>query len=181
MVVRLHSLLQTARNIGNAIAMLQIALFQPDIAGNVGAILRTAACFGASCSIIEPCGFAFSNKALKRSGMDYAENVPIHRHVDWDAFNAARLAERRRLVLMTVTGAVPLTKATFHPDDILLMGSEGAGVPPKVHDAADLRVYIPMVKGMRSLNISVSAGIALAEALRQTGQLPTNAPKETTP
>ena len=152
--------------------MLQIALYQPDIAGNVGAILRTAACFGASCSIIEPCGFAFSDKALKRAGMDYADNVAIHRHVDWTAFDSARRAQGRRLVLMTVTGAIPLTEAEFMPDDILLMGSEGAGVPPEVHAAADVRVFIPMVAGMRSLNISVSAGIALSEALRQTGQYP---------
>ena len=160
-------------------AMLQIALYQPDIAGNVGAILRTAACFGVSCSIIEPCGFAFSNKALKRAGMDYADNVAIHRHADWAAFDAARQAEGRRLVLMTVTGAVPLTEAVFHPDDILLMGSEGAGVPAHVHDAADVRVFIPMIAGMRSLNISVSAGIALSEALRQTGQYPAHGPLET--
>ena len=161
-----------------ATPMLQLALYQPDIAGNVGAILRTAACFGASCSIIEPCGFAFSNKALKRAGMDYADNVAIHRHVDWNAFNATRQAEGRRLVLMTVTGAVPLTDVTFRPDDILLMGSEGAGVPAEVHAAADCRVFIPMVEGMRSLNISVSAGIALAEALRQTGQLPQSSAQE---
>jgi tRNA (cytidine/uridine-2'-O-)-methyltransferase len=159
--------------------MLQIALYQPDMAGNVGAILRTAACFGVSCSIIEPCGFAFSNKSLKRAGMDYAENVAIHRHVDWEAFDTARRAAGRRIVLMTVTGALPLTEATFHPDDILLMGSEGAGVPDYVHAAADVRVFIPMVAGMRSLNISVSAGIALSEALRQTGQNPATGCLET--
>ena len=158
--------------------MLEIALYQPDIAGNVGAILRTAACFGVSCSIIEPCGFAFSNKALKRAGMDYADAVTIHRHADWAAFNTARKAQGRRLVLMTVSGAQPLPEVEFRPDDVLLMGSEGAGVPAEVHAAADVRVFIPMVPGLRSLNISVSAGIALSEALRQTGQYPGFRPME---
>ena len=152
--------------------MLEIALYQPDIAGNVGAILRTAACFDVPCSIIEPCGFAFSNRALKRAGMDYALAATVHRHADWDSFNAKRRAEGRRLVLMTVTGASPLPNISFQPDDILLMGSEGAGVPAEVHAAADVRTYIPMRADMRSLNISVAAGIALSEALRQTGQYP---------
>ena len=153
-------------------AMLEIALYQPDIAGNVGAILRTAACFGVPCSIIEPCGFAFSNRALKRAGMDYALEAEIHRHVDWDSFNAARKGVGRRWVLMTVTGGTPLPDAAFRSDDILLMGSEGSGVPIDVHNAADLRVCIPMQPNMRSMNISVAAGIALSEALRQTGQYP---------
>ncbi len=156
--------------------MLEIALYQPDIAGNVGAILRTAACFGISCSIIEPCGFAFSNKALKRAGMDYAAQVPIHRYADWTHFDTHRQQTGRRLVLMTVTGAVPLYQAEFQADDILLMGSEGAGVPADVHAAADMRVYVPMVPAMRSLNISVAAGIALSEALRQTRQYPMHEP-----
>jgi len=144
---------------------MRIALHQPDIAGNVGTILRLSACFGVAVDIIEPCGFAFSERALKRAGMDYADAVEIVRHADWADFHANRGG---RIVLLSTRSAVTLVDARFDPDDILLLGSEGAGVPDHVHDAADLRIRIPMRPGFRSLNVAVSAGIALAEALRQT-------------
>lgn len=146
-----------------------MALYQPDIAGNVGTILRLAACMEVPCDIIEPCGFAFSDKALKRAGMDYAAAAQVRRHVDWDAF---RKATAGRIVLMTSRVASSLYDAQFLPDDVLLMGSEGAGVPEAVHAAAALRIRIPMAAGFRSLNVAVAAGIALGEALRQTGQHP---------
>ena len=149
---------------------MRIALYQPDIAGNVGAVLRTAACFSVQCDIIEPCGFAFSDKALKRAGMDYAAQAQIERHADWAAFLGT--LNGARLVLMSSKASIPLADFAFQPDDVILMGSESSGVPAEVHDRADARVYIPMAAGFRSLNISVSAGIALAEALRQTGQFP---------
>ena len=149
---------------------MRISLYQPDIAGNVGAVLRTAACFGVACDIIEPCGFAFSERALKRAGMDYAAHVKITRHADWAAFLAS--AGNARIILMSSKASIPLPTFQFRPDDILLMGSESSGAPAAVHDRADARVYIPMASGFRSLNISVSAGIALAEGLRQTGQFP---------
>lgn len=149
---------------------MRIALFQPDIAGNVGAVLRTAACFGIPCDIIEPCGFAFSERALRRAGMDYASHVAITRHADWDAFT--RKIAPARLVLMTTKASTTLQNFAFQSDDIILMGSEGAGVPDNVHELADARVHIPMRAEFRSLNVSVSAGIALAEALRQTEQFP---------
>jgi tRNA (cytidine/uridine-2'-O-)-methyltransferase len=148
---------------------MRIALYQPEIAGNVGAILRLAACFAVPVDLIEPMGFPWSDKALARAGMDYAAAVSVHRHADWDAF-AAQVAGR--LVLMTTKSSARLDAATFHADDILLFGSEGSGVPPEVHDRADLRVRIPIATGMRSLNLAVSAGIALAEALRQTSGWP---------
>jgi tRNA (cytidine/uridine-2'-O-)-methyltransferase len=148
---------------------LRIALYQPDIAGNVGTILRLSACMGVPCDIIEPCGFPFSDKALKRAGMDYATAANVQRHLDWDAF---RSTVKGRLVLMTNRGAVGLYDAQFQPDDVLLMGSESAGVPEDIHDQADLRIRIPMAAGFRSLNVAVAAGIALGEALRQTAQLP---------
>jgi tRNA (cytidine/uridine-2'-O-)-methyltransferase len=144
---------------------MRIALYQPDIAGNVGTILRLASCLGVAVDIIEPCGFAFSDRALKRSGMDYAVNAAVTRHPDWAMFDAGR---RGRLVLLSTRADVTLVNARFRPDDILLLGSEGAGVPSDVHDRADLRIRIPMRPGFRSLNVAVSAGIALAEALRQT-------------
>lgn len=149
---------------------MRIALYQPDIAGNVGTILRMAACFGVPCDIIEPCGFAFSERALKRAGMDYAAQAVIARHADWAAFEGDAGANRRRIILLSTKASVPLTQAIFQPDDIILMGSEGAGAPAFVHDRADYRVHIPMRPGFRSLNISVATGIALAEGLRQTGQ-----------
>ena len=149
---------------------MRIALYQPDIAGNVGTILRLSACFSVPCDIIEPCGFAFSERALKRAGMDYAAGASLQRHPEWNAFEAS--IGKARLVLMTTKGSTPLTRFDFRPNDIILMGSESAGVPMEVHDRANARVHIPMHPEFRSLNVAVSAGIALAEALRQTRQFP---------
>ena len=156
---------------------MRIALYQPDIAGNVGTILRMSACFGVACDIIHPCGFAFSQRSLKRAGMDYLAQAEIAEHDDWAAFEAAASASGRRIVLLSSKASVALPKATFEKDDIILMGSESAGVPAHVHDRAGLRVHIPMQKDFRSLNVAVAAGIALAEGLRQTDQFPaTNLP-----
>ena len=144
---------------------MRIALYQPDQAGNVGTILRLGACLGVAVDIVEPCGFPWSDRALKRAGMDYAEIANVTRHADWAAF-AARL--EGRLVLFTTAGAVRLPEARFESGDTLLFGSESRGAPEAVHARADLRVRIPQVEGTRSLNIAVAAGIGLAEALRQT-------------
>ena len=144
---------------------MRIALYQPEIAGNVGAILRLGACLNTGVDVIEPTSFTWSEKALARSGMDYAHVVDVRRHADWDAF------ERQiggRIVLLTTRGGVRFDSAEFRPDDVLLMGSEGSGVPDSVHARADVQVRIPLAAGMRSLNVAVAAGIALAEALRQT-------------
>ncbi len=151
---------------------MKIALYQPDIAGNVGTILRLSACLGVPCAIIEPCGFPFSDKALKRAGMDYAEAVEVQRLADWQAFNQNAKDEGRRIALMSSKGSNSLYQTDFMAGDILLFGSESAGVPDHVHAACDRRIRIPMQPGFRSLNVAVSAGIALSEALRQTGQLP---------
>lgn len=149
---------------------MRIALYQPDIAGNVGAVLRLSACFGVPCDIIEPCGFAFSERALRRAGMDYAIKADIKRHADWNAFSNA--IAPARLVLMTTKGSISLPKFSFQKEDIILMGSEGSGVPEHVHSHVTARVHIPLRPEFRSLNVAVSAGIALAEALRQTSQFP---------
>ncbi|WP_242137559.1 tRNA (cytidine(34)-2'-O)-methyltransferase [Sphingomonas sp. TREG-RG-20F-R18-01] len=151
---------------------MRIALYQPDIAGNVGAILRLGACLGVPVDVIEPTGFTWSDKALARSGMDYADVVQVQRHADWDAFLATVPG---RIVLLTTRGGTGLNAATFSPGDTLLLGSEGSGVPESVHARADLAVRIPLVAGMRSLNIAVAAGIGIAEALRQTGGWPETA------
>jgi tRNA (cytidine/uridine-2'-O-)-methyltransferase len=148
---------------------MRLALFQPDQAGNVGTILRLAACLGVPVDIIEPCGFPFSDRALKRAGMDYAAMASVTRHAGWEAFDA-HLPDR--LVLFTTAGGVPLPEAHFEPGDTLLFGSESRGAPDAVHARADARLRIPQAAGTRSLNLAVAAGIGLAEALRQTGMWP---------
>lgn len=146
--------------------VMRIALYEPDIAGNVGTILRLAACMGVGVDLIEPMGFPWSDRALARAGMDYAAVVDVTRHADWAAFVAVVTG---RIVLATTAAAIPLPEASFRADDVLLFGSEGAGVPVEVHDRADLRVRVPMRAGFRSLNVAVSAAMVLGEALRQTG------------
>ncbi|HEX8240284.1 MAG TPA: tRNA (cytidine(34)-2'-O)-methyltransferase [Allosphingosinicella sp.] len=149
---------------------MRLALHQPDQAGNVGTILRLAACLGVAVDIVEPCGFPFSDRALKRAGMDYAEMAAVTRHSGWEAFEAGL---KGRLVLFTTApGALPLPEARFEPDDILLFGSESRGAPETVHARAGLRVRIPQAEGTRSLNLAVAAGIGLAEAIRQAGMWP---------
>jgi len=148
---------------------MRLALFQPDQAGNVGTILRLAACLGVAVDIVEPCGFAFSDRALKRAGMDYAQRAAVTRHSGWEAFEA-RL--EGRLALFTTAGALRLPEARFEAGDTLLFGSESGGAPEAVHARAELRVRIPQSAGTRSLNLAVAAGIGLAEAVRQTGTWP---------
>lgn len=146
-----------------------LALIEPDIAGNAGTLMRTAACFGACVHIAEPCGFAFGDRALRRAGMDYAAAVEVVRHVSRHALLAAMREAGRRPVLLTSSGDTALYDAAFDAADVLMLGSEGRGAPTDVHDAAALRVRIPMHAGFRSLNVAVAGSIALAEALRQTG------------
>jgi tRNA (cytidine/uridine-2'-O-)-methyltransferase len=124
---------------------------------------------GVGVDLIEPMGFAFGDRAMARAGMDYAGQAEVVRHADWEAFEAQMSG---RLVLLTTKAAVPLPAARFEADDVLLFGSESAGVPDDIHGRADLRVTIPMRSGFRSLNVAVSAAIALGEALRQTGGWP---------
>lgn len=144
---------------------MRLALHQPDQAGNVGTILRLAACLAVPVDIVEPCGFPFSDRALKRAGMDYAELVAVTRHPGWKAFEAELSG---RLVLFTTAAdAPPLPHVRFEADDVLIFGSESRGAPEAVHRRADLRVRIPQAPGTRSLNLAVAAGIGLAEALRQ--------------
>jgi tRNA (cytidine/uridine-2'-O-)-methyltransferase len=148
---------------------MRIALYQPEIAGNVGAVLRTAACLGTPVDLIEPMGFAWDDKRVARAAMDYIDHVTIARHRDWTAFEQQATG---RIVLLTTKGATPLHDIAFDAGDILLFGQEGAGVPDHVHARADARVVIPMQPPLRSLNLAVSTAIVLAEALRQTGGWP---------
>lgn len=146
---------------------LRIALYQPDIAGNTGTILRFAACMGLAADIIEPAGFDMSDRALKRAGMDYLEMAALTRHVDWPAFETARRAGGRRLVLLSTKATLPYTGFAFHTGDTLLFGRESAGVPEAVHAAADARLVIPMQPDARSLNLALAAAMVAGEALRQ--------------
>lgn len=148
---------------------MRLALFQPDQPGNVGAMVRLGACLGVPVDVIEPCGFPFSLRAVKRSALDYGEHADLSAHVDWAAFRAARPG---RLVLLTTKGSVAHTAARFEPDDILLVGQESVGAPDHVHAAAVLRVRIPLAPGLRSLNVAVAAAMVLGEALRQTESYP---------
>jgi tRNA (cytidine/uridine-2'-O-)-methyltransferase len=150
---------------------MRLALYQPDIPQNTGALMRLAACLGVALDLIEPAGFLLSDRRLKRAGMDYLETLELQRHRSWDAFLAARPAGRR-LVLLTTGGTVLYHRFMFEPEDTLLVGRESAGVPDSVHAAADARLRIPMRAGLRSLNVALAAAIVLGEALRQTGQLP---------
>ena len=148
---------------------MRVALFEPDQAGNVGAVIRLAACLGVPVDIILPCGFAFSDRGLKRAALDYAAAAEVRRHASWSDFEAQAT---QRIVLLTTTGDVRLPEARFAPGDILLLGSESRGAPAEVHAHAGLRVRIPQAAGTRSLNIAVAAGIGLAEAMRQLENWP---------
>lgn len=133
-------------------------------------MLRLCACLGIAADLIEPCGFVWSDAKLKRAGMDYLDQVDLHRHVSWPAFQAAR--GPGRLVLLTTHGDIALPDFTFHPDDTVMVGRESAGVPSVVHAAANARIVIPMSGRARSLNVALAAAFALGEGLRQTGQWP---------
>ncbi|MEQ1943307.1 tRNA (cytidine(34)-2'-O)-methyltransferase [Mesorhizobium sp. VNQ89] len=149
------------------LASFRIALYQPDIAGNTGTILRMAACLGVAVDIIEPAGFDLSDRNLKRAGMDYLEMAALTRHVDFDRFDAWRRAGKHRLLLLSTKAALPYTDFSYGDGDILLFGRESAGVPDSVHDLADARLLIPMPGGGRSLNLALASAMVAGEAMRQ--------------
>lgn len=148
---------------------MRLALFEPDIPQNTGTLIRLGACLGLPLDIIEPTGFPWSDKALKRAGLDYWDLADVTRHNDWAAFNAAR---RGRLILLTTKSTVVYTDFVFKADDVLLLGRESAGVPAKVHEAADARLTIPMCGGARSVNVAIAAAMVIGEGLRQTAGFP---------
>jgi tRNA (cytidine/uridine-2'-O-)-methyltransferase len=149
---------------------MRLALYQPDIPQNAGALLRLGACLGVPLDIIEPCGFVLSDARLRRAGLDYLPRASFARHDSWATFQADRAPGR--LLLLTTRGDTPYHRFAFAADDTLLLGRESAGVPPAVHDSCDARLVIPMRPGMRSLNVALAAALVLGEALRQTGLLP---------
>jgi tRNA (cytidine/uridine-2'-O-)-methyltransferase len=148
---------------------MRIALYEPDIPQNAGTILRLAACLGVEAHIIEPAGFPVTDRAFRRAGMDYLDQVTIVRHSGWADFDRWRKAEGARLILFTTRGSISYLDHAFRHDDVLMFGRESAGVPDHVHDAADARLLIPIRPGLRSLNVAVACAMALGEAMRQTG------------
>lgn len=148
---------------------MNVTLYQPEIAGNVGAVMRSCACFGAGLTVIEPCGFPLGDKRMRRAAMDYAVPGGLQTALDWKTY---QIQAPGRQVLLTTQGATPLSDFEFHTDDTLIFGAEGSGVPDFVHAGVDARVIIPMISGARSLNLSNSVAVTLFEALRQTNSLP---------
>jgi tRNA (cytidine/uridine-2'-O-)-methyltransferase len=154
---------------------MRVALFQPDIPQNAGAILRLCACLDVGVDIIGPAGFVLTDAKLRRAGLDYAAHAAMTTHDSWTAFTSALLPENR-LLLLTTGGNTDYRAAAYRAGDILLLGRESAGVPDFVHEAALLRLTIPLARGMRSLNVVTAAAMVLGEALRQTGGFPGDAP-----
>lgn len=150
---------------------MRLALFEPDIPQNTGALLRLAACFGVAVDLIEPLGFVLDDRRLRRAGLDYLTLASIRRHSSWQTFVADRDGGSR-LVLLTTGGDVALHRFRFDVTDTLLLGRESAGVPEHVHCAAAARIVIPLAPGARSLNVALAGAIAVAEALRQTSGFP---------
>ncbi len=149
---------------------MRIALFEPEIAGNVGAVLRLGACLGTAVDLIEPMGFTWDDRRVRRTAMDYIDHVVVQRHAGFDAFRAT--IGSRRLVLFTTKSMRSAYAFSFEADDVLLFGKESAGVPSAVADACDAQVRLPMRSQVRSMNLAMSAALALGEALRQTASLP---------
>ena len=143
-----------------------IALFEPDIPQNTAAIIRTCACLGAELEIIEPCGFHLSDKRFTRVVMDYMDLVKIKIHESVEKFFQAK--KNHRIILMTTKASKSYLKFKFEKEDTILFGRESAGVPDSIHQSIKNRLKIPMNENSRSLNISSSVAIVLAESLRQT-------------
>ena len=151
---------------------MRIALYEPDIPQNTGTILRLAACLGLAADIIEPAGFPVTDRAFRRAGMDYLDQVKLTRHTSFKAFDEWRRRERLKLVLFTTAAEHSYLDHAFGEDQVLMFGRESAGVPEAVHQAADARLRIPIAKGLRSLNVAMAAAMVAGEALRQTGAFP---------
>jgi tRNA (cytidine/uridine-2'-O-)-methyltransferase len=151
---------------------MHLVLFQPEIPQNMGTLMRFSACLGIPLDVIEPCGFLFTDKYLKRAGMDYIERSITQRFPSWKAFCEARKGARR--IAITTSSHRIYTEFSFEPTDLLIMGQESVGLPSNILDDCHESVTIPMVSDTRSLNLALAAAIVTTEALRQTHQLPRN-------
>jgi tRNA (cytidine/uridine-2'-O-)-methyltransferase len=153
---------------------MRLALFEPDIPQNVGALVRLGACLGVALDVIEPCGFAFDPRRLRRVALDYIDHAEIVRHSSWQAYRAAR--GPGRLVLLTTAARQRYCDFAFRPDDTIMVGRESVGAPEMVHEAADARLRVPLRPGLRSLNVASAAAMVLGEALRQINGFPGESP-----
>jgi len=157
---------------------MRLALFEPDIPQNAGTLFRLGACLEIPVDLIEPCGFVFSERRMRRAALDYLAHVDLTRHSSWKTYqewrrlNATGAKGNGRLVLLTSKGDMNYADFSFRPDDTLMVGRESAGVPDSVSSAADARIRIPMAKGLRSINVAQAAAMVLGEALRQTNGFP---------
>lgn len=147
--------------------MVELALYQPEIASNLGAVMRLAACLGMKLHVIEPCGFPLDDRKLRRAAMDYYDYVIWQKHADWQHFEGWAGSQGKRLLLLTTRATAPYDGVSFTPDDILLFGRESAGVPQEVHARVEQRITIPMAGECRSLNLALSVAITAGEAARQ--------------
>jgi tRNA (cytidine/uridine-2'-O-)-methyltransferase len=152
--------------------VLRLALYQPDIPQNAGTLLRLAACMGFPLDVIEPCGFLWDDRRMRRAGMDYVAHAEVCRHVSWESFRQARPARNDRLILLTTRGNHRLDCFSFRAGDVIMVGRESAGVPDEVAAQADVSLCIPMRAEVRSLNVALAATLAMGEALRQLGGFP---------
>jgi tRNA (cytidine/uridine-2'-O-)-methyltransferase len=153
---------------------MHLALFQPDIPANAGAIMRLAACLDLPLAIVEPCGFILDDRRLRRAALDYRSHLRLVRLSSWRVFESWRSDQGSRLVLLTTRAAMHHHAVRYRPEDVLLCGRETAGVPEEVHAAADLRVSVPIAPGRRSLNVVTALAMVAGEALRQTGGWPSD-------
>jgi tRNA (cytidine/uridine-2'-O-)-methyltransferase len=149
--------------------MINLVLYQPDIPQNLGAVLRLGACMGATIHIIEPCGFPLDDQKLRRAGMDYIDKVTYHRHRSWETFLVYRSQHPGRLLLLETDGTQRYSDIAYAAADYIMLGRESAGTPAELYPVMDATITIPMVAGMRSLNVAMSAGMLVAEACRQMG------------
>ena len=156
---------------------MRLALFEPDIPQNTGAIARLAACLGLPLDIVEPAGFPVSDRAFRRAGMDYLDRVEIKRHASFGEFDLWRRRQGCRLVLATTKASLAYVDFAFAVPDIVIFGRESAGASEAVHASADARIRVPMREGLRSLNVALTAAMIAGEALRQTDRLPGAAPR----
>lgn len=152
----------------------RLALYQPDIPQNAGALLRLAACMGFQLDVIEPCGFLWDERRMRRSGMDYVDRAGVTRHTSWETFRNGMAG--RRIVLLTTAGGERLDRFSFRRDDVIMVGRESAGVPPEVAEQAQVRLRIPMRPGLRSLNVAMAATLAMGQALAQLDAFPKEEP-----
>jgi tRNA (cytidine/uridine-2'-O-)-methyltransferase len=149
---------------------MRIALYEPEIPGNVGAVLRLGACLGAGVDLIEPLGFPWNDRRVRRAAMDYIDHVEFTRHAGFAAFRET--IGDARLVLFTTKAVLSAYQFEFRPDDVLLFGKESAGIPAEIAEMCDAKVRLPMREEVRSMNLATSAALALGEALRQVDGLP---------